>query len=143
MPTKLKSGETILFIGDSITDCGRRGPFAPLGDGYVRMFADLLTLRESAKRVTVVNKGVSGNVVTQLQARWTDDVLRHRPDWLPRYIATVHAMSRKHRTRLVKTHEMFRKLLRHHEADAFCPEPVHPNATGHRAIAEAVYAALG
>ena len=39
-------------IGDSITDCGRRGGSGPLGDGYVRWFDVLLTLREPQKRVT-------------------------------------------------------------------------------------------
>jgi len=82
MPTKLKNGETILFIGDSITDCGRRGGNGPLGDGYVRWFDVLLTLREPQKRVTIINKGIGGDRITGLLNRWTDDVLRHRPDWL-------------------------------------------------------------
>jgi acyl-CoA thioesterase I len=82
MPTKLKDGEKILFIGDSITDCGRRGGNGPLGDGYVRWFDVLLTLREPQKRVTIINKGIDGDRVTGLQHRWTDDVLRHRPHWL-------------------------------------------------------------
>ena len=82
MTTKLKSGETILFIGDSITDCGRRGNGGTLGDGYVSWFNMLLTLREADKQVTIINKGISGDRVTGLQQRWTDDVLRHKPDWL-------------------------------------------------------------
>jgi lysophospholipase L1-like esterase len=82
MPTKLKSGETLLFIGDSITDCGRRGGAGPLGDGYVRWFDILLTLREPAKKITIINKGIGGDRVTGLQNRWTDDVLRHKPDWM-------------------------------------------------------------
>lgn len=82
MSTKLKHGETILFIGDSITDCGRRGANAPLGDGYVRWFDVLMTLREPQKRVTLINKGISGDRITGLQSRWSDDVLRHRPDWI-------------------------------------------------------------
>jgi len=212
MPTLLKNGQTILFIGDSITDCGRRDSNAPLGCGYVKLFSDLLAIREPARRLTIINKGISGNRVVDLADRWTDDCLRHRPDWLsvkigindlhctlgmtpqavpaekfeevygqildqtrealpkcrillidpfyisadtagpsfrnevlkllPRYIQVVHEMSRKHGTRLVRTHEMFKRLIRHHEPDLFCPEPVHPNLTGHLAIAEAVYQAL-
>lgn len=80
--TKLKNGETVLFIGDSITDCGRRGGNGPLGDGYVRWFDILLTLREPQKRVTVINKGIGGDQVTGLRNRWSDDVLRHQPDCL-------------------------------------------------------------
>ena len=212
MALRLKNGETILFIGDSITDCGRSGAAAPLGDGYVKMFADLLAIREPARRVTIINKGIGGNRVTDLHGRWTDDVMRHEPNWLsvkigindlhthlgdpttgvspkgfedtyndilgrvakdlprcrmllidpfyisledapntwrrtvldalPAYIRVVHKMSRNHDTLLVKTHDMFQNLLAHYEADTFCAEPVHPNATGHLAIAEAVYAAL-
>ena len=82
MTTKLKNSETILFIGDSITDCGRRGNSRPLGDGYVRWFDTLLTLREPKKRVAVINKGMGGDRVTGLRNRWSDDVLRHKPDWL-------------------------------------------------------------
>ena len=82
MPTKLKNGDTILFIGDSITDCGRRGAAGPLGDGYVRWFDVLLTLREPEKRVAIINKGIGGDNVTGLRNRWSDDVLRHAPDWL-------------------------------------------------------------
>jgi lysophospholipase L1-like esterase len=63
-------------------------------------------------------------------------------DLLPKYLSVVQRLSRKYKTRLVKTHEMFQKLLKHHEADAFCPEPVHPNQTGHLALADAVYRAL-
>ena len=33
METKIKSGETALFICDSITDCSRRGAERPLGNG--------------------------------------------------------------------------------------------------------------
>ncbi len=82
MPLKLKSGQTLLFIGDSITDCGRRGGERPLGNGYVRLFNDFLTIREPEKKLTIINKGIGGDRVTGLQQRWTDDVLRHRPDWL-------------------------------------------------------------
>jgi lysophospholipase L1-like esterase len=212
MPTLLRNGQTILFIGDSITDCGRRDSNAPLGWGYVKLFSDLLAIREPARRVTIINKGISGNRVVDLADRWTDDCLRHRPDHLsikigindlhctlgntpqavpaekfeevydrilertrealpkcrillidpfyisadtagpsfrnevlkalPRYIQVVHEISRKHGTRLVRTHGMFRRLIRHHDPDLFCPEPVHPNMAGHLAIAEAVYQAL-
>ena len=83
MPTKLKNVETILFIGDSITDCGRREPqHAPLGCGYVQMVADMLTIREPKKKITVVNRGIGGNNIADLRSRWHDDVFEIKPDWL-------------------------------------------------------------
>lgn len=81
--TALQTGQTLLFVGDSITDCGRReGQHAPLGSGYVRLFNDLLTIRESAKRIEVLNRGIGGNTIENLRSRWHDDVLTHRPQWL-------------------------------------------------------------
>ena len=61
---------------------------------------------------------------------------------IPEYIDIVHDLSGKYETLLVKTHEVFHRLLKTHEPDTFCPEPVHPNLTGHMVIAEAVYDAL-
>ena len=83
MTTQLNSGETLLFIGDSITDCGRKEPnFSPRGCGYVHMINDMLTLREPQKKITVLNRGISGDTVNELTDRWHDDVLEIKPDWL-------------------------------------------------------------
>jgi hypothetical protein len=38
----VQDGQTVVFIGDSITDCGRRDVAAPLGNGYVKFIADLI-----------------------------------------------------------------------------------------------------
>ena len=78
----IEDGETMLFIGDSITDCGRRVEAAPLGDGYVRLFAELTTAAHPERMIRYVNKGIGGNRVTDLRDRWTDDVVYHRPDKL-------------------------------------------------------------
>lgn len=71
----------ILFIGDSITDCGRRDD-APdyLGDGYVRLVAEALpTLR-------VINVGISGNRAIDLRDRWHIDVVEQHPEVLTIYV---------------------------------------------------------
>lgn len=78
----VQDGQAFLFIGDSITDCGRRGAEAPLGNGYVRMFTELVTARHPERQIRFINKGISGNRVTDLRERWADDVLIHKPDWL-------------------------------------------------------------
>jgi acyl-CoA thioesterase-1 len=63
--------QTVLFVGDSVTDCGRRDDPEGLGSGYVRVLA---ATPELAGR-TVLNRGISGNRVVDLETRWADDVL--------------------------------------------------------------------
>ncbi len=82
-----KAHQTIEFIGDSITDCGRREPpHRPLGDGYVRVIHNLLQGGYPELDLKVVNKGISGDRVPDLQARWQEDVVAVNPDWLFIYI---------------------------------------------------------
>jgi lysophospholipase L1-like esterase len=71
---------TILFTGDSITDCDRRADPLGLGYGYVDMVARQLRVR--GDQSTVVNTGVAGNRVGHLVARWQTDVLDHAPSVL-------------------------------------------------------------
>ena len=78
----IEDGETVLFIGDSITDCDRRSTGAPLGSGYVGLFAEWATARFPTRQIRYMNEGISGNRVTHLRERWRDDVLAHRPDRL-------------------------------------------------------------
>jgi len=79
---KLRDGQKLVFIGDSITDCGRRDVVPPLGNGYVKFVADLIAIRYPSLSVTIVNKGISGNTVADLRERWHDDVLALKPDWV-------------------------------------------------------------
>ena len=78
----IEDGETMLFIGDSITDCGRRDAQAPLGDGYVRMVTELATAQFPERNIRHINMGIGGNTVTDLRGRWQEDVLDQRPDRL-------------------------------------------------------------
>jgi lysophospholipase L1-like esterase len=77
-----QSGEKVLFIGDSITDCGRRGDHAPLGSGYVKKITGLITAKYPERRIEYVNKGIGGDVVEGLEARWDTDVIAEKPAWL-------------------------------------------------------------
>ncbi len=76
------AGQTIVFMGDSITDAGRRGEAKPYGNGYVGMARNLLIARYPEFDLRFVNHGVSGNTVRDLAKRWERDVLAERPDWL-------------------------------------------------------------
>jgi len=200
----IQDGQTVVFIGDSITDCGRRAANAPLGDGYVSLIVGLLAARYPERKITFINKGIGGDVATGLRERWDDDVLSHRPDWLsvlvgindlhrtlrdapeavppelyrqaytqclqrtaertsarmillepfymsraadphswrakvlqllPEYLAVVADLAEQFGAIHIRLHEMFQRVLAHHEADFICPEPVHPNRTGHLMIA--------
>lgn len=84
---RIEPGSKLLFIGDSVTDCGRAQPvgeglFGALGNGYVSYVDALLQATVPGERIRVVNMGTSGNTVRDLQARWQRDVLDQRPEWL-------------------------------------------------------------
>jgi lysophospholipase L1-like esterase len=75
-------GQRIVFIGDSITDCGRRDVAAPYGEGYVSLVRALVDARHPELDLTWVNRGVGGDTVRDLAARWETDAVGERPDWL-------------------------------------------------------------
>lgn len=75
------------MIGDSITDCGRERPIADtkcglLGDGYVSLINAFLNSTYPEQRIRIINMGISGNTVRDLDVRWQTDVLDLKPDWL-------------------------------------------------------------
>ncbi len=205
----LSEGETVLFIGDSITDCGRKdgktsSSGQPLGDGYVKLFSDLVCARHPGLSLNCVNRGIGGNTIFDLRDRWDRDVIKVKPDWLsvmigindlhrylrgdekgnppeifrreyenlldktpgqlksrmvlidpfyicapgdkdpfrkkvmeliPAYISAVRELAAGSGAVHVRTHETFQEHLKRRSPDVFCPEPVHPNMTGHLVIA--------
>lgn len=205
------NGQRFALIGDSITDCDRRGSASPLGGGYVRYFVDKFTAHHPDIEVDFANKGVSGNTTRHLRERWEDDVIALRPNWLsilvgindchrtawstpeavpadefrsnydellartistldcrivliqpfyisrdlsgtgersrilellPSYLDVVSDLSVKYGALLVRAHELFQRQLDFRYPDCFCPEPIHPNATGHVLLAEWLYNTL-
>lgn len=78
----IQDEQTVVFIGDSITDCGRRVEHASFGNGYVKAAIDLITAKYPKRKITYFNKGIGGNTVEDLRNRWEDDVIFHKPDWL-------------------------------------------------------------
>ncbi|MFD5244868.1 SGNH/GDSL hydrolase family protein [Amycolatopsis sp. NPDC058340] len=72
---RFTEADRLLFAGDSITDSSRdRTDPASLGKGYVRQIADLL-----GDGPEVINRGINGNRIYDLEARWTTDVLAADP----------------------------------------------------------------
>lgn len=78
----------LVFQGDSITDAGRRrGEAAPnrpagLGWGYAAQAAATLLGTEPGRRWACYNRGVGGDKVPELSARWQEDCLSLNPDVL-------------------------------------------------------------
>ncbi|GIF63626.1 lipase [Asanoa ishikariensis] len=97
---------TIVFAGDSITDCERRDDPTGLGDGYVRRIATTL-----GDAVRVVNRGISGNSARDLRDRWAADVLAERPD-LVSILVGVNDTWRRYDSGAVTTAEEFEENYR-------------------------------
>ena len=81
--------KTILFQGDSITDASRTKDVEMyenkfythhFGGGYVNAAASKLLLEHPDKFLNVINRGISGNRVVDLYARWKIDALNLKPD---------------------------------------------------------------
>ncbi|MDP6923993.1 MAG: SGNH/GDSL hydrolase family protein [Candidatus Scalindua sp.] len=78
-----KENSVILFQGDSITDCGRgRGNPDSLGDGYVNLITETLADRYSQLNLKLLNRGISGDKIRDLQLRWDTDCIDLKPDIL-------------------------------------------------------------
>jgi len=77
---------TVLFQGDSITDCDRnRDGCAPnelsgLGTGYAMMAGTGILADHPGRNPQIINRGISGNRVVDLYARWKPDAIHLRPD---------------------------------------------------------------
>ena len=85
MQTKieLKPNSSIVFIGDSITDADRFEPaYRPFGFGYVHFVAYRLLGRYPEYNIGVINTGISGDTIRDLDYRWEKDCLSHKPDIL-------------------------------------------------------------
>ena len=70
--------KTLLFLGDSITDCYHNYDTDNLGEGYVRMIAE--TLGYGFGKVKVINKGVDGLTLSGLDRLWKRDGASLNPD---------------------------------------------------------------
>lgn len=82
-----EKNDKILFIGDSISDYDR---IRPIGEGlgnawgtsYVADVGALLGCMYPELHLRVVNMGIGGNQVRDLESRWDTDVVDLKPDWV-------------------------------------------------------------
>ena len=85
----LAKGMTILFQGDSITDARRQNRQNPnpneqasMGNGYASMAASALLATKPELDLSIFNRGISGNKVHQLDARWQKECIDYKPNVL-------------------------------------------------------------
>lgn len=82
------TNQTIVFQGDSITDCGRDRTVTEanraeaLATGYPLLVASTLLRVRAGDGLRFLNRGVSGSRVPDLAGRWQRDVIDLKPDIL-------------------------------------------------------------
>jgi lysophospholipase L1-like esterase len=79
---RLKAGQKIVMIGDSITDAGRRDIEPPYGVGYMTLVRSFVNALHPELGLTWENRGIGGDTVRNLDSRWAADVIDERPDVL-------------------------------------------------------------
>ncbi len=78
-----KDGQTVLFQGDSITDCGRnKEDFNSLGEGYVNRIVQIYNQLFPNNNINFINRGISGNRITDVIARYDKDLKGINPDFI-------------------------------------------------------------
>ena len=77
----LAPNSTLLFTGDSITDCGRSF-FRPLGTGYVRSISKTIKQTFPNLNISIKNTGIGGHTSRDLLSRWQSDCINIAPDVL-------------------------------------------------------------
>ncbi len=83
MSLLIEDKAVVLFQGDSITDADRyREDPDHLGTGYAMLAASWFQALYPEKGVRFLNRGISGNLTTDLQNRWQEDCLDLQPSWV-------------------------------------------------------------
>ena len=80
---KEKTGYTFLFQGDSITDGNRTRNTDwnhVMGHGFAYLISSRLWFDHPENKFQFFNRGVSGNKITDLAARWQTDAIDLKPD---------------------------------------------------------------
>lgn len=92
------AGKVILFQGDSITDAGRsreaKEPNRGLGGGYASYIAGRLGVQYARAGLRFYNRGLGGNRVSDLYARWNEDAISLQPDLISILIGVNDAWRR-------------------------------------------------
>lgn len=85
LASAIPKGTTVLFQGDSITDGNRTRDQDwnhVLGHGYAYLISARLWYQFPTHELMFYNRGISGNRLSDLEARWQTDTLDLKPDVL-------------------------------------------------------------
>ncbi|MFH1023718.1 MAG: SGNH/GDSL hydrolase family protein [Planctomycetota bacterium] len=116
----IPANSLVLFQGDSITDAGRSrdgaDPNRPagLGHGYVTQIAARLLAARPKDTLRILNRGVSGDRVTNLLARWKSDAIILAPDVISILVGvndTVHEITKQTGVEPEMFERVYRMLL--------------------------------
>jgi len=118
----VKKNSIILFQGDSITDAGRSradaneaNNYKALGRGYSWIAAANMLTELSGHDIKIFNRGISGNKVFQMAARWEADCLNLKPNVLSILIGVNdiwHYLNGNYNGTVENYENDYRKLLR-------------------------------
>lgn len=110
----------ILFQGDSITDAGRYTDVgtgvrdSSLGAGYVKLISTRLLCDSPERNYEIINRGISGNRIVDLYARWKADCINLTPDVLTILIGvndTWHERGGQNGVEVPRYERFYRELI--------------------------------
>ena len=110
----------VLFQGDSITDAGRlrdadaANDHGGLGRGYAQIAAGTLLAERPADALQIFNRGVSGDRIIDLHARWKVDALKLKPTVLSILVGIndlLHEHFSGNGVELPRFEKLYRELL--------------------------------
>ena len=116
----LKTGDVLLFQGDSITDAGRErmkqqsNLSSSFGTGYSFLAASRILNENPSKDLSIFNRGISGNKVYQLSERWQRDCFDLNPALLSILIGVNdywHTLEGKYEGTVEKYEQDYKQLL--------------------------------
>lgn len=115
--------KTVLFYGDSITDCGREADwFLKIGSGYVNGVISELSAKYPCE-YRFINRGISGNRIVDLYSRIKVDFINLKPDYASIYIGvndTWHEIASQNGIDTPKFEKIYCMML--DEIYAACPD---------------------
>jgi lysophospholipase L1-like esterase len=112
----LHEHDVVLFQGDSITDGGRQRTGNDYNHTMGQCYAYILSAQIGAlypeRDLTFINRGISGNRVTDLAARWKTDTLDLKPNFISILVGINDTLLLKGGQESVETYEqVYDKLL--------------------------------